>query len=132
MLIHERGLGRGGHRDHRAERDGRPIWWAFRCALKPGQRLLHPADPQGERATDDLFGSKRGWPRGRWPLEEALAICYKPVLEDPAVLKIGQNMKYDAKILARYGVEVAPIDDTMLLSPTRCMAGLHGSWHGHF
>ena len=31
-------------------------------------------------------------------------------------MKIGQNMKYDAKIMARYGVDVAPIDDTMLMS----------------
>ena len=51
----------------------------------------------------------------------------KPLLEDPAVLKIGQNMKYDAKIFARYGVDVAPIDDTMLMSYAM-NAGLHG--HG--
>ena len=35
----------------------------------------------------------------------------KPVFADDAILKIGQNMKYDAKVLARYGVEIAPIDD---------------------
>ncbi len=37
----------------------------------------------------------------------------KPVLEDPAIMKIGQNMKYDAKIFALRGIDVAPIDDTM-------------------
>ena len=75
--------------------------------------------------TDDLFGSD-ALAEGQMPLDEALEIL-KPVLEDPAVLKIGQNMKYDAKIFARYGVNVAPIDDTMLISYAS-HAGLHG--HG--
>ena len=63
---------------------------------------------------------------GQMDMEEALA-ALKPVLEDDAVLKIGQNMKYDAKILARNGIAVAPIDDTMLISYAQ-NAGLHG--HG--
>ena len=50
----------------------------------------------------------------------------KPVLEDPAILKIGQNMKYDAKIFARHGIDVAPIDDTMLLS-----YAMHAGLHNH-
>ncbi len=49
------------------------------------------------------------------PLAETLA-ALKPVLEDPAVLKIGQNMKYDWKIFARHGIRITPFDDTMLLS----------------
>ncbi len=40
----------------------------------------------------------------------------KPLLEDPAVLKIGQNIKYDLVMFRRNGIAVAPIDDTMLLS----------------
>jgi DNA polymerase-1 len=40
----------------------------------------------------------------------------KPLLEDPAVLKIGQNLKYDLIMFRRSGVDVAPYDDTMLLS----------------
>ncbi len=59
-------------------------------------------------------------------LEECLAML-KPVLEDPAILKIGQNMKYDAKIFARLDITVAPIDDTMLMSYAM-NAGLHN--HG--
>jgi DNA polymerase I len=40
-----------------------------------------------------------------------------PLLADPGVLKIGQNLKYDLIVLARHGVPVlAPYDDTMLLS----------------
>jgi DNA polymerase-1 len=46
----------------------------------------------------------------------------KPLLESDAVLKVGQNIKYDLTILARVGEEwgggihVAPIDDTMVMS----------------
>ena len=54
------------------------------------------------------------------PMAEALAIL-KPLLESDAVLKIGQNIKYDINILARAGeavggIMVAPIDDTMVMS----------------
>ena len=38
------------------------------------------------------------------------------MLEDPAILKVGQNFKYDLSVLGRYGIDVAPYDDTMLLS----------------
>ena len=72
----------------------------------------------------DLFGST-ALVEGQMPLAAALAIL-KPVLEDDAILKIGQNMKYDAKIFARNGVTVAPIDDTMLMS-----YAMHAGLHGH-
>ena len=48
-------------------------------------------------------------------LSEALDIL-KPMLEAPGVLKIAQNMKYDWLLLSRYGIEIVPFDDTMLLS----------------
>ena len=76
-------------------------------------------------AADDLFGSNE-LADGQLDLEEVLELL-KPLLEDPAVLKIGQNMKYDAKIFTRYGVNVTPIDDTMLMSYAM-NAGLHN--HG--
>lgn len=47
--------------------------------------------------------------------EEALS-ALAPLLADDAVLKIGQNIKYDLNVLARYGVTVSPIDDTMIIS----------------
>ncbi|MFC6197626.1 DNA polymerase I [Ponticaulis profundi] len=50
----------------------------------------------------------------------------KPVLEDAEILKIGQNFKYDLAVFSRYGITVAPYDDTMLLS--FC---LHAGMHGH-
>ena len=40
----------------------------------------------------------------------------KPLLESDAVLKVGQNAKYDINVLARHGIAVAPIDDTMVIS----------------
>jgi DNA polymerase-1 len=61
------------------------------------------------------------------PLEAAIARL-KPLLEDPSVLKVAQNAKYDLAVLFRYGIEVAPIEDTMLISFV-LEAGLHKS-HG--
>ena len=81
--------------------------------------LTHKAD-----GGDDLFGTTE-LAQDQLPLDHVLQVL-KPVLENPAVLKIGQNMKYDAKIFARYGVNVAPMDDTMLIS-----YALHGGLHGH-
>ncbi|MDE3080929.1 MAG: DNA polymerase I, partial [Paracoccaceae bacterium] len=81
--------------------------------------------PVGHRqGGDDLFGTAARV-EGQMPLDEALAML-KPVLEDDAILKIGQNMKYDAKIFARHGISVAPIDDTMLMS-----YAMHAGLHGH-
>ncbi|MCB2061565.1 MAG: DNA polymerase I [Novosphingobium sp.] len=47
--------------------------------------------------------------------EEALSRL-KLLLESDAVLKVGQNAKYDLNVLARYGIMVGPIDDTMVIS----------------
>ncbi|XAP79018.1 DNA polymerase I [Citromicrobium bathyomarinum] len=47
--------------------------------------------------------------------ETALAML-KPLLESDAVLKVGQNIKYDLNVLARHGIAVAPIEDTMIVS----------------
>ncbi len=60
------------------------------------------------------------------PLEKALALL-KPMLEDESVLKVGQNLKYDVLVLSRYGIDVAPFDDTMLMSyALDCGKGGHG------
>lgn len=48
-------------------------------------------------------------------LETAIAKL-KPLLENPSVLKVGHNIKYDLNVLARHGIAVAPIDDTMVMS----------------
>lgn len=47
---------------------------------------------------------------------DAALAALKPLLESDAVVKIGQNIKYDLNVLARYGAHVSPIDDTMVMS----------------
>ncbi|MCF6195223.1 MAG: DNA polymerase I [Emcibacter sp.] len=59
------------------------------------------------------FGDNKG--PEQLPMEEVLT-ALKPVLEDPAILKIGQNIKYDYLILAKHGIHISPLDDTMLIS----------------
>ncbi|WP_111732138.1 DNA polymerase I [Roseovarius amoyensis] len=92
-------------------------------ATEPGRACYIPlAHRQG---TDDLFGNDA--PVQGQLDRDAVLQRLKPMLEDDAILKIGQNIKYDAKILARLGLGVSPIDDTMLLSYA-LNSGLHG--HG--
>ncbi|MGE0409764.1 MAG: DNA polymerase I [Amphiplicatus sp.] len=69
--------------------------------------------PLGHGAKGLAFGDAET--EKQLPTEKAIAIL-KPMLEDPAILKVGQNIKYDALLLSRYGVRIAPIDDTMLMS----------------
>ncbi len=59
------------------------------------------------------------------PTAEAMAIL-KDVLEDPSVLKIGHNFKFDHQLFARNGIAVSPVDDSMLISYV-----LDGGAHGH-
>jgi DNA polymerase-1 len=81
--------------------------------VKAGEACYIPLTHKGG-AADDLFGDD-ALAEGQMKLEDCLAIL-KPMLEDDSILKIGQNMKYDAKIFKRVGITVDPIDDTMLMS----------------
>ena len=78
------------------------------------------------QASLDLEGGGDGERPRQIRLDEALKLL-KPLLEDESVLKVGQNIKYDALVLARHGISVAPVDDCMLISYV-LDAGLHG--HG--
>jgi DNA polymerase-1 len=49
------------------------------------------------------------------PLAAALA-ALKPLLEDPSVVKVGLNVKWDVALFAKHGIALAPIDDPMLIS----------------
>ncbi|MFD1697429.1 DNA polymerase I [Roseibium aestuarii] len=103
-------------------------------ATAPGKACYVPlghVDGEG-----DLLGGGGLLP-GQIPLGEALAVL-KPMLEDRAVLKIAQNLKYDWLLMTRYGVDIAPFDDTMLLSYTldagkggNGMDELSERWLGH-
>jgi DNA polymerase-1 len=100
-------------------------------AVAPGEACYIPL---GHAAEDGLA---LGGDLGQIPLAEAVARL-KPLLEDPGVLKIAHNAKYELGVLARLGVEVAPIEDTMLISYV-LEGGLHnhgmeelaGLWLGH-
>ncbi|MFE3837436.1 DNA polymerase I [Pseudogemmobacter sonorensis] len=80
--------------------------------IEPGKAAYIPLGHR--QGGGDLFGSA-DLVEGQLDLDETLA-ALKPLLEDPAVLKIGQNIKYDWKILARHGIRITPFDDTMLMS----------------
>lgn len=83
-------------------------------STEPGKACYVPlghVDGEG-----DLLGGG-GLVEGQIPLKDALEVL-KPMLEDRSVLKIAQNLKYDWLVMTRYGVDITPYDDTMLLSYT--------------
>src|SRR5262249_49809694 len=86
----------------------------FSLAVGPNEACYVPV---GHRANgsqrDGLFDS--GLEAGQIPEKAALA-AVKPLLEDPGVLQIRANLKYDWLLFALRGVEVGPFDDTMLMS----------------
>jgi DNA polymerase-1 len=84
----------------------------FSLATAPGQACYVPLGHTV--GTDDLFGST-SLAEGQIEIRAAIA-ALKPLLEDPAILKIGQNLKYDFLVMRRYGIRITSIDDTMLLS----------------
>ncbi|HSZ53707.1 MAG TPA: DNA polymerase I [Caulobacteraceae bacterium] len=102
-------------------------------AVAPGEACYIPV---GHRAEDGLELEVAA-DLAQIPLEDVIGRL-KPLLEDPAVLKVGQNAKYDMAVLSRYGIQVGPIEDTMLISYV-LEAGLHGHgmdelsklWLGH-
>ncbi|MDM8012241.1 MAG: DNA polymerase I [Parasphingorhabdus sp.] len=73
-------------------------------------------------ASGDMFGETPE----QIGLDQALAKL-KPLFEDDAVLKVGQNLKYDMGVLAQHDIRIAPFDDTLVMS-FNLDAGLHG--HG--
>ncbi len=84
----------------------------FALATKPGRACYVPVGHTNAGEGLD-FGDGEGL--DQLSLRDALD-ALKPVLEDPAILKIGQNLKYDILIMKRYGVDVQSFDDTMLIS----------------
>ncbi|MCT4559038.1 MAG: DNA polymerase I [Pelagimonas sp.] len=91
--------------------------------VDPGEACYIPLTHRAEEG-EGLFGSDE-LAQGQLPLNDVLD-ALRPLLADASVMKIGQNMKYDAKVLSRYGIEITPIDDTMLMS-----YALHSGLHNH-
>ena len=95
-------------------------------AVGPNEACYVPLTHEHEAGEVDLLGGGETRP----PLTQidkptALARL-KPLLEDPSVLKVLQNAKYDLAVMARRGIRVAPYDDTLLISYV-----LEGGLHGH-
>ncbi len=103
-------------------------------AVAPGQACYIPV---GHETEQDGFAFEASERPGQLPLDLVISRLM-PLLEDPTVLKIAQNAKYDIAVLSRYGINVTPVDDTMLISYV-LEAGLHGHgmdelsklWLGH-
>jgi len=94
-------------------------------AVAPGEACYIPVGHENESAGGLEFEAPEAIQQ--LPLDEVIARL-KPLLEDPAVLKVAQNAKYDIAVLDRHGIKVAPIEDTMLISYA-LEGGLHKS-HG--
>jgi DNA polymerase I len=94
----------------------------FSLAIRPGAACYVPL--AHKVGGGDLLDESGPAPR-QIPLADALTRL-KPLLEDDSVLKIGQNVKYDMEVMARFGIDVAGYDDTMLISYV-----LEGGAHGH-
>ena len=92
-------------------------------ATAPGVAAYIPIAHK-DGAADDLFATE-SLVENQLSLDQVFDRL-GPILTEPAILKIGQNIKYDAKIFANLGQDIAPFDDTMLLS-----YALHGGLHGH-
>ena len=76
-------------------------------ALGPNDACYIPLGHGGS----DMFAEKPE----QIALDDALA-ALGPLFESDHVVKIFQNGKYDLNVLARYGLTVAPIEDTMIIS----------------
>ncbi|MEL1251609.1 DNA polymerase I [Aurantiacibacter gilvus] len=84
----------------------------FSLGLGPNDACYVPLGHfSGAGGSDDMFAEK---PQ-QVDREAAIAVL-KPLLESDAVIKVGQNIKYDLNVLARCGIEVAPVHDTMVIS----------------
>jgi DNA polymerase-1 len=91
---------------------------SMQCGLCGASLAVAPNEacyiPLAHRTAGDLL-SGGGLVTGQIEREKALKVL-KPLLENPTVLKIGQNIKFDYTVLSRCGIETAPFDDTMLMS----------------
>ena len=105
----------------------------FSIGLNVGEAAYVPLNHVD--GSNDLLGGGRL--KGQIDTQKAVALL-KPVLENPAILKIAQNMKYDWLVMRQYQVTIRSFDDTMLLSYvldagtlTHGMDALSERWLGH-
>jgi DNA polymerase-1 len=85
-------------------------------ALAPNEACYVPVGHrEAGTAGEDLFAPEIKLCADQTPEKDSLA-AMKPLLENPGVLKIGQNVKFGAQVLALRGIGLGPCDDTMLIS----------------
>lgn len=84
----------------------------FSMAIEPGRACYVPL---AHRTSDGGLDFAGGEQLSQVDMRHALD-AMKPLLEDPAILKIGQNIKYDCLVLRRHGIRLRAFDDTLLLS----------------
>ena len=89
----------------------------FSLAVAPNEACYVPIGHRegGGDGKGDLFSPESKLCEGQIPERDALT-AIKALLEDKAVLKIGQNLKYDWLVFAQRGIEIRGYDDTMLIS----------------
>ncbi|HWX88933.1 MAG TPA: DNA polymerase I, partial [Rhizomicrobium sp.] len=96
-------------------------------AVAPGEACYIPTGHRkGDGLSLDLSQAQDGGETIAQMREADVLGRLKPLLEDDAVLKVGQNLKYDALVFLQRGIRLDPIDDTMLMSYV-----LEGGLHGH-
>lgn len=91
-------------------------------AVAPGEACYIPVGHRAQGGGLDLDGTGA---IKQLSAKEALT-ALKPLLADPGVLKVGQNIKYDMAVLDAHGVQIVAYDDTMLMS-----YALDAGKHGH-
>lgn len=85
----------------------------FSLALAPNEACYVPLIHKQGGDGSGLFAG--GLAPDQIKMEDACA-ALKPLLEDESVLKIGQNLKFDALVFAQCGIQLRSLDDTMLIS----------------
>jgi DNA polymerase-1 len=85
-------------------------------ALEPGLAGYLPLGHRGASADAPNGGLFDPGPLPGQIRAAAALARLKPLLEDASVLKIGQNIKPDVLALRRHGIDMAPVDDAMLVS----------------
>ena len=85
----------------------------FSMALGPNDACYVPLEHLNvEGGGSDMFAQKP-----RQVDRQAALAAVKPLFESDAVLKVGQNVKYDINVLKRCaGIDLAPVHDTMIIS----------------
>ena len=82
-------------------------------ATAPGRACYIPIGHRRE-GSGDLFGGNDLLPGQLACMEVTERL--RPLLEDPGVLKVAHNMKFDWHVFAAFGIETRAIEDTMLMS----------------